>query len=108
MSFKNHPLNKDNILKRWHDAQKLPVREKQDITKNLVRNLMLQTYEDMKVAYLQGQQLYLDNPLGLTPEQVIHGFGTDAMEVLRLQALLKEVLNIVVPGTIPHDDNPYC
>jgi hypothetical protein len=91
-------------IKKWTRLRELTVAEKQQITSDQMERMVSELFHQMKLVYLNGQKQVYNNPLGLTPEQVIAGFGTRAPELIRLATLLKDCLNIAEPGTI--EDNP--
>jgi hypothetical protein len=95
------------LIKKWNKVNDLTIDEKQNITKQQMRSMIVQLFEQMKLTYIKGSKLVYNNPLGLSKEQVIAGFGDDAMELIRLSMLLKDCLNVAVPGTVPDDGNPY-
>lgn len=95
------------LIKKWNKSGDLSLEEKQAITKQQMRSMIVQLFEQMKLTYIKGSKLVYDNPLGLTKEQVIQGFGADGLELIRLSMLLKDCLNVAVPHTIPDDGNPY-
>jgi hypothetical protein len=95
------------LIRKWNKIKELSVQEKQAITKQQMRALIVQLFDQMKFTYNKGVKLVGSNPYGLTKEQVLQGFGEDAMGIIRLSVLLKDCMNIAVPGTVPDDGDPY-
>ncbi len=95
------------LINKWNKAKNLTLEEKQAITKQQMRAMIVQLFEQMKLTHLKGSKLVYENPLGLTKEEVLQGFGEDALELIRLSTLLKDCLNLAVPNTIPDDGDPY-
>lgn len=91
-------------IKKWTKARELTTAEKQDITTQQMERMISELFHQMKLVYISGQKQVYNNPLGLTPEEVIVGFGDRAPELVRLATLLKDCLNIAVPGTIQDGD----
>jgi hypothetical protein len=82
-----------------------PPQTKEDFqaqTKALLQVSINRLFAQMKTTYLQGKRLVENNPR-LTKQDVLDGLGADATELVRLASLLKDCLNLAVPGTIPED-----
>lgn len=94
-------------IKKWTRLRELSVAEKQEITTQQMERMVSELFHQMKLVYLNGQKQVFNNPLGLTREQVLQGFGTRAPELVRLAMLLKDCLNIASPGTIPDGPDEY-
>ena len=88
------------------NTQPTTLADKQAYTKDQLSNLITNTFNQLKVAYMQGKALVYNNRLGLTSDQVIAGLGADAEEFNTLVTLLKTTVNTAVPGTIPDDPAP--
>lgn len=61
---------------------------------NDVLRMMLDTYN-------RDMQLVWANSSGLSPQQVLDGFGKDAQQLFFLAGLLEKTVNATAPGTIP-------
>jgi hypothetical protein len=94
-------------IKKWTRLRELTVEEKQEITTQQMERMITDLFHQMKLVYLNGQKQVYRNPLGLTREQVIVGFGAGATELIRLATLLKDCLNIASPGTIADGPDEY-
>lgn len=94
-------------IKKWTRLREISVPEKQEITTQQMERMVSELFHNMKLVYLNGQKQVYNNPLGLTKEQVVAGFGSRAPELIRLAALLKDCLNIAVPGTIEEGPDEY-
>lgn len=91
-------------IRKFTGQKQLTTQEKQEITAQQIERMISELFQNMKVVYVNGQKQIYNNPLGLTPEEVIAGFGERAPELFRLAMLLKDCLNIAVPGTIEEGD----
>jgi hypothetical protein len=91
-------------IRKFTGQRQLTLQEKQDITTQQMERMISELFQNMKLVYINGQKQVYNNPLGLTPEQVMAGFGDRAPELFRLAILLKDCLNIAVPGTIEEGD----
>jgi hypothetical protein len=86
----------------------LTIQQKQKLTNNQMVKMITDLYDLMHVVYYRGEQLIFTNPYGLTEAQVLEGFGSDAMELLRLAGIVRDCLNLAIPGSVPDDDDdPY-
>lgn len=92
---------------RGIDKDKLSLTDKQELTRIQMTKMVTDAYDMMRLSYMRGEQLVYENPYGLTTEEVIAGFGTDRDELIRLATLLRDVLNLAVPGSVPVDNDPY-
>jgi len=79
----------------------LSLEEKQAKSKAELAELITGTFRSLKTAHVIGKSILDQNRYGLTREQVIAGLGDDAPEFAALTALLINVLNTAVPGTVP-------
>lgn len=95
-----------SLITKWNDPKSLKKVEKQALTKQQLIRIISDLFDQMLTVYTTGKKLVYVNPLGLTKDEVIEGFGEDAMELFRLATLLKDAINIAAPGTLP-EDNPY-
>jgi hypothetical protein len=84
--------------------KQLTLEEKQELTRTQLRQMIGGLFDRMKRVYKDGQRLVYKNPYGLTNEEVVMGLGDDREELIRLAVLLKDVLNIAVPGTVKDGD----
>ncbi len=94
-------------IKKWTRLRELTVAEKQDITTTQMERMVSELFHQMKLVYLNGQKQVYNNPLGLSKEEVLAGFGARAVELVRLAMLLKDCLNIAEPGTIQDGADEY-
>lgn len=90
-----------------HGHKKLTLKHKQKLTTNQMEKMITDLYDLMHVVYVRGEQLIYGNPYGLTEAEVLEGFGPDAIELLRLTGIIRDCLNIAIPGSVPDDDDPY-
>lgn len=76
------------------DIQKLQRAKTIIINRNTILfNQMVSTFNDLMVYIWQ-------NPMGLTPQQVLGTLGTDAGAYVANAEALKTFINTIVPGTI--------
>lgn len=79
-------------------TQDLQVRAKLKVTR-VVDAANLQLYRSYNVA----MDTVWRNPDGLTPQQVLDAFGTDAAELFTFAATARNTVNTATPGTIGDD-----
>ncbi len=94
------------ILTKAPEPSILTHDQKKALTKALVQSSVNRCFASMLDAYKKNAAQVWENPQGLTPQDVLDGFGTDAAELFRLASLLKGVINAAVPGTIPDSAAP--
>lgn len=88
-------------------AAEPPLQKRQAMAKSRLITGMSALFTHLKVEHERMAQIVWDNPRGLTPQEVIDGFGTDAAELFRLSGLLVQVLNEAEPGSYPYQ-LPYA
>ena len=94
------------LIRKEKHPKKMKIAEKQAMTKRQLERIVNDLFAQMLLVYQKGQKLVYQNPYGLTPEQVLAGFGSDAVELVRLATLVKDCLNLAAPGTIPDNGDP--
>jgi len=86
--------------------QELSLEQKQTRAKNRIKNAAKNIYETVKNKHDQLWNVVWDNPAGLTPQEVIDAFGTDAKELFTysqsLQTLLSEANENYVVKVTPN------
>lgn len=95
------------LIKDFNSATDLSLAQKQALTRQTVQKSINELFRQMVAVYRQNVHMTFDNPYNLTKEQVLAGFGNDAVELVRLATLLKDVINLAVPGTIEDPSNEY-
>lgn len=64
-------------------------------TKVSILRLLRDGHEQIRTSVEQLQKEVQDNPLGLTPQEVLSGFGADAQYLLAIRSKLAELLSLV-------------
>jgi len=92
-------INFNSVAQTDLQQKQAVVRDK--ITKDIndVLRMMLDTYN-------RDMQLVWANSSGLTPQQVLDGFGKDAQQLFFLAGLLEKTVNATANGTIPQQTLP--
>ena len=58
------------------------------------------TYDQMVMAFNEGSQIFWNNRMGATPEEVAAALGTDASEIFALHSQLGQLIAAVKPEAI--------
>ena len=96
-----------SLIHPFNAATDLTQEQRQALTKQAISKSINQLFTQMIAVYDENVRMVFDNPYNLTKDQVIAGFGTDAIQLIQLATLLKDVINIAVPGTIADPQNEY-
>ena len=79
---------------------RLTTEEKKQKTRDRLVRSMESLYGNMRAVYEQNFRAVWSNPDGLTPQEVMDAFGTDAVEFFSGGVGLYRYLDTVVPGGI--------
>jgi len=79
-----------------------PLEKRQALAKNRLVAGMSTLFAHLKAEHERLAQIVWNNPRGMTPQEVLDGFGADAAELFRLSSLLVQVLNEAEPGGYPY------
>jgi hypothetical protein len=91
------------ISPNYNPNQDLTIEQRQALTSAAMRKSINRLFSQMVAVYLDNNRMVFDNPFNLTKDQVIAGFGQDAVELIRVATLLRDVINLIQPGTLPID-----
>ena len=72
---------------------------------NRLVQMTKQTYNQMVMAFNQGSQIFWNNPMGASPQDIADELGTDAKEVFELHYKLGQLIASVKPEAISEGAN---
>ena len=78
----------------------LTTAQKQMLTRARLKTITESLFARMLAVYQEGMTQVWQNPRGLSAQEVLDALGTDAGDLFRLAALLKQAINAALPGTI--------
>ena len=80
-----------------------PVITKEQKVQRLVQRVKGQStmqFQQLVRSFIDNYNLVWNNPEGLTPEEVLNGFGKDATSLFQASVALQTMINTIVPGTL--------
>ena len=83
------------------EQQQPTTEQKQTRVNNRIKRLSVDTLNHIKAQHREMMQAVWNNPAGLTPQQVMDAFGSEAAELFQLSDQLLTMLGNVKP------DDPY-
>lgn len=96
-----------SLIRNFNSARDLTIEQRQALTKQAMQRSINALFKQMIAVYKENVRMTFDNPYNLSKDQVIAGFGNDAVELIRLGTLLRDVINLAAPGTIESPADEY-
>ena len=91
-----------SLIQRGGDntPKELTVAQKQELVIRQIEQRAFKTHETLVATYRDLYDRVWENRLGLTPQQVFDGLGTQGVELFKLSQLLVTTVNSATPGSI--------
>jgi len=91
-----------SLIQRGSDnkPKELTIEQKQELVTAQIEQQAFKAHSTLVKTYQDLYDRVWENRLGLTPQQVFDGLGTQGVELFKLSHLLVTIVNSAQPGTI--------